>query len=697
MAFSFDYLDSLRHAVEIGMAALPCFGVLPQRPDPITGFPSCSCRNPSCGDQAGKHPRLPFKHWDRVPNWNHVRNWLEQFGEPPAYPINWAFHLRLSCGTGLVVLDTDPRNGALDSWTELAGHGFATPRTPRDAIEGRGWHEWFLAPPADYLPEKAFISLAPGIDLKTNTRNGYVIGPPSLHRCGKPYLWDASAAPWEIPFAPLPQWVIDMANERIRAANSQRAERMSEPKRDVSSQPATHAFGCHHDEHDRIIERARAYLARADGAVSGQHGHNRTFNVACKLVNGFELPACDALYLMREWNQKCSPPWSDAELQHKIDDAAREPGPRGYLLHAQRRNDTDLWPEEIRFLQGARIVSSVRRDVAQEEECGGDGACLEVSLPVADDLATTIPADDLAAAAAAARSRAQSRTRRISESQALAATRDAYRDPNHPCCNPRPIINEDIATRCPELDYFRCEHRIDCPGCRCYLIERDMQHAQLRIGQHVHGGGQLYELNCRPHEWGRLRRQLRRLGGQYWRQVEATDAEDGHAPTLYWVLTTVPVAGSIRVWDGADGRQVVALQTVEDLLHAYQGSRRPISTSRRWRRQRSNRPPRLRRIGRGHESLTDRLVEELVEFANPAASIEVFRSANPASDKLVRGQRFRGPWTDRMRSHLYDMLMVGETLPDIVEWRTRGGPRDGARDGRRPPPRPRTCVFDTFS
>ena len=83
-----------------------------------------------------------------------------------------------------------------------------------------------------------------------------------------------------------------------------------------------------------VIERARRYSAKCPGAVSGQGGHDATFHVAAALVHGFALGEAEALALLREWNQTCQPPWSEAELVHKVRSAAtaQHSKPRGYLL-----------------------------------------------------------------------------------------------------------------------------------------------------------------------------------------------------------------------------------------------------------------------------------------------------------------------------------------------------------------------------
>jgi hypothetical protein len=82
------------------------------------------------------------------------------------------------------------------------------------------------------------------------------------------------------------------------------------------------------------LERARRYIAKCLPAISGQGGHNATFYVAAVLVHGFALGEADALVLLREFNQRCLPPWSEGELIHKIKSAANTVHllPHGYLL-----------------------------------------------------------------------------------------------------------------------------------------------------------------------------------------------------------------------------------------------------------------------------------------------------------------------------------------------------------------------------
>jgi RepB DNA-primase from phage plasmid len=85
------------------------------------------------------------------------------------------------------------------------------------------------------------------------------------------------------------------------------------------------------------LERARRYLAVLPPAIAGGHGDLHTFRVCCRLVRGFALDDSEALKLLREWNTRCLPPWTDRDLEQKIASArcyGREP--IGGLLEAPR-------------------------------------------------------------------------------------------------------------------------------------------------------------------------------------------------------------------------------------------------------------------------------------------------------------------------------------------------------------------------
>lgn len=86
------------------------------------------------------------------------------------------------------------------------------------------------------------------------------------------------------------------------------------------------------DDHERLVERARAYTAKMPAAISGRGGHEATFRVALALAKGFSLDTGTALDVLREYNARCEPPWNEKELIHKIEDAGQADVPDGYII-----------------------------------------------------------------------------------------------------------------------------------------------------------------------------------------------------------------------------------------------------------------------------------------------------------------------------------------------------------------------------
>lgn len=122
-------------------------------------------------------------------------------------------------------------------------------------------------------------------------------------------------------------------------------------------QPVATASSVDFRSDDAVLDRARKYVDKMDAAVSGDGGHNKTFAVACVLVKGFELSSSDALDVLREYNQRCDPPWSERELQHKIDSATRAKGASGYLRNARpERWESINVPQYSEPQQQSRVV-----------------------------------------------------------------------------------------------------------------------------------------------------------------------------------------------------------------------------------------------------------------------------------------------------------------------------------------------------
>jgi len=82
-----------------------------------------------------------------------------------------------------------------------------------------------------------------------------------------------------------------------------------------------------------VLRRAGFYLDTQDEAIQGQNGSGATFNAALKVIDGFDLTEDEALSLLLDrYNPRCVPPWSEAEMRHKVQDAAKHCQDRGHLL-----------------------------------------------------------------------------------------------------------------------------------------------------------------------------------------------------------------------------------------------------------------------------------------------------------------------------------------------------------------------------
>lgn len=217
--------------------------------------------------------------------------WKRFQAEPPtpADYQRWFARTRVNvaavCGEHVVV-DVDAA-ADLGFAVEAFGRTPLVSRTPRG-----GYHLHFRAGGAAVGNR---VRLA-GRCVDVRGAGGYAVLPPSVG-AGGVYRWEGEGL---LPVAALPVVRTDALAETTR----RRVEGVV-----AADEPGRHT-------------RARAYLAKIEGAVSGLRGHDRTFRVACVLVRKFGLTPEQAWPLFLEWNARCDPPWSEAELTHKLESAA---------------------------------------------------------------------------------------------------------------------------------------------------------------------------------------------------------------------------------------------------------------------------------------------------------------------------------------------------------------------------------------
>jgi len=284
----------------------------------------CSCPDPQHGgkpggarcESKGKHPRISrgLKGASKDPA--QIRAWWRRWPDAPVGVVTGE-------ASGFVVLDIDVSRGkqGRESLARLEAENGALPPTSV-SITGSGGSHLLFALPGSPLANSG-SKVGQGLDVRAT--GGYIVAPPSSHESGGVYQWQPGAEPWTLPLAPMPLWLFERARNAPRLVPEWTAP----------------AYGDH--PLSERIKRASAYLARIKvGAVSGQGGHDAAFSVALPIVRGFDLPRDVAIQLLwEEYNHKCQPPWSRAEIEHKVDGAlvpgTDNPAPLGYLLDDSRR------------------------------------------------------------------------------------------------------------------------------------------------------------------------------------------------------------------------------------------------------------------------------------------------------------------------------------------------------------------------
>jgi len=216
-----------------------------------------------------------------------VGEWMPYTGQKldPELVQGWEGNVGVICGMvsgGLFAVDTDSQEKSAEFHNRFR-HVLETITVTR-----RGLHFWFRwggdGPPPNVKGE--------GIDYKGE--NSYVVAPPSIV---DGFQYEFLQGHGLVPPGQLPVF---------------KPEWLQKQRKEV---PAVE------DEITNRIVRAREYLSKVEGAVSGQHGHNKTMYVAGKLIQFFRLSIDQALPLILEWNDKCDPPWRIRELVRKLEQA----------------------------------------------------------------------------------------------------------------------------------------------------------------------------------------------------------------------------------------------------------------------------------------------------------------------------------------------------------------------------------------
>lgn len=107
-------------------------------------------------------------------------------------------------GSGLVVLDIDPRHGGDESLREREQKHGPLPETVEALTPSGGRHVYFRHPGGSIRNSAG--QLGAGLDIRGD--GGYVVAPPSVRADGHAWVWEAEHHPDDIAVADLPPWLL---------------------------------------------------------------------------------------------------------------------------------------------------------------------------------------------------------------------------------------------------------------------------------------------------------------------------------------------------------------------------------------------------------------------------------------------------------------------------------------------------------
>lgn len=237
------------------------------------------------GDRdSGKNPIAPWRHLiDARPDPADI---LRDLAAQPAA------NLAAVCGSpsGVVVADADGEE-------TIAFLRETLPATPLVCRTGKGEHHYYAWPGFEVRPRTRVNRLP--LDIRGD--GSYVVVPPSQHYAGRRYEW--MSTPTAALLRQLPPFDPTWFGEEGTGGRSK-----------IVVSPVESRL--------RVVRRAMKYVDRMPPAVSGERGHDALFRVVCKLLrtepDGFGLAEPEALPILAAYNARCLPPFSDREVEHKI-------------------------------------------------------------------------------------------------------------------------------------------------------------------------------------------------------------------------------------------------------------------------------------------------------------------------------------------------------------------------------------------
>lgn len=243
---------------------------------------------PSVGGLADGRGKAPIdRGWQRRP-------WLSpaqlHASYRPGYNVGIHTGQVVACRVPVVVIDCDDARSI--KWCRSF-----LPPTPLGVTTRNGVHLYYRRPGSSIqIPNRVRVN-AIALDIRAD--GGNVVIPPSVHPEGAMYQWSRRLLAADV--LQLPEYKPEWFPLPAAAAHVPLLPLPTGARAEAS------------------LKRARAYARSTPGAISGQGGSLATFKLAVALVRGFALSDNEALaVLAEEYNPRCEPPWSAAELNHKL-------------------------------------------------------------------------------------------------------------------------------------------------------------------------------------------------------------------------------------------------------------------------------------------------------------------------------------------------------------------------------------------
>lgn len=262
----------------------------------------CSCKQAEKCQSVGKHPRI--KDWQVHASTDPTR--IEEWWR------RWSYaNVGIVTGetSGIVVLDIDPGHGGEESLEEWQRRHGRLPATC-ESLTGSGGRHLLFQHPGVPIANKQSWDEFPGLDIRGD--GGLIVGPGSLHACGRRYEWEASSHPAEVPLAEMPGWLVERLSSPAAVPTEKRLARDEGSPLPVS--PVLD--GCAWVRH--CIE---------DAKTLGEHAWYGLLTISGRMEDGARLS--------HAWS-KPHPQYDPAQTNEKLAHALADTGP--YSCAAIRRD-----------------------------------------------------------------------------------------------------------------------------------------------------------------------------------------------------------------------------------------------------------------------------------------------------------------------------------------------------------------------